>query len=117
MNKPNKIKRVIDKDMYLQIQSDINLLVLDLLKYPPEEKDINRIINIYSGMSTLIVQTVLGNNISKEETRAAHFDALRRKGYTEEELNKMANNLDKEERIESEIDGHIQSETDRLRGK
>ena len=117
MNKQNKIKRVIDKDKYLKIQSDMNILVMNLIKYPPEEEHIGTIIDIYSGMSTMVVQTVLGDNISKKEVRDAHFDALRRKGYTEEELDKMANNLDEQEKIESEIDGHIQSETDRLRGK
>ena len=117
MNKPNKIKRLIDKDKYLKIQSEMNILVMNLVKYPPPKEKIGEIIDVYSGMSTIMVQTVLGKNISKVEVRTAHFDALRRQGYTEDELNEMADNLDEAERIEAEIDGHIQSETDKSRGK
>ena len=95
-NKSKKYKHIttrVNKTKFLTVIANINVLVMNLIKFPAEKPQRRLLANIYADFSTELIDLVLRDECTREEMNDFMKKALLDIGYTAESVNEMMDSV------------------------
>lgn len=93
-NKSKKYKHIttrVNKTKFLTVVANINVLVMNLIKFPTDKEQRKYLANIYADFSTELIDLVLRDECTREEMNKFMKKALLDIGYSPESVNEMMN--------------------------
>ena len=91
-NKSKKYEHItirVNKTKFLTVIANINVLVMNLIKFPADKEQRRSLANIYADFSTELIDLVLRDECTREEMNKFMKKALLNIGYTAESVNEM----------------------------
>ena len=94
--KEEHITTRINKTRFLKIVADINVLVMNLIKFPTTKEHRKDLADIYAHFATNLIEVILKDECTKEEMNKHMKKAMIRIGYNEKMVDEMLTEIEME---------------------